>query len=155
MTQHLFEKYYFSRPGYTTGDRPFYNLCGAQIRRGSEVLEIGAGPSNETTEALACIGEVIGVDIDSAVLKNEFCKSAKVFDGLHLPFPDSSVDACVSNWVLEHVENPEAHFREVARVLRPQGVYCFRTANLFHTSDWERELPHIQFIWRWQTDSEL
>lgn len=132
MTQQLFERYYFSRPGYTGGDRPFHSLCEAHIRRGSEVLEIGSGPSNEFTEVLARIGKVTGVDIDSAVLKNEFCTDAKVFDGLHLPFPDSSVDACVSNWVLEHVENPEAHFKEVARVLRPHGIYCFRTTNLYH-----------------------
>jgi SAM-dependent methyltransferase len=132
MTQHLFDKYYFSRPGYIGGDRPFHRLCVAQIPGGSEIIEVGAGPSNETTEALARIGGVTGLDIDSAVLKNEFCTNAKVFDGLHLPLPDCSVDACVSNWVLEHVQNPEAHFREVARVLRPQGVYCFRTANLYH-----------------------
>ena len=49
-----------------------------------------------------------------------------------MPFADQSFDACSSNYVLEHVENPVEHFKEVARVLRPGGVYCFRTPNLFH-----------------------
>ena len=132
MTQHLFKKFYFSRPGYRGGTIPFHDICKTQIRRGSEILEIGAGPSNPTTEVLSLIGEVTGVDIDPEVQKNSFCKKANVFDGLRLPYRDCSFDACVSNWVLEHVEHPEAHFAEVARVLRPNGVYCFRTPNLYH-----------------------
>ncbi|MBS1801932.1 MAG: class I SAM-dependent methyltransferase [Acidobacteria bacterium] len=93
---------------------------------------MGAGPRNATTEMLSSIGRVTGADVDPEVLSNSFCSDAKVFDGSRLPFPDASFDACVSNWVLEHVEYPEAHFREIARVLRPNGVYCFRTPNLFH-----------------------
>ena len=49
-----------------------------------------------------------------------------------MPFADASFDACVSNFVLQHVSHPEDHFTEVARVLRPGGVYCLRTPNLFH-----------------------
>lgn len=132
MTQHLFEKYYFSRPDYTGGTRPFHDLCRRCIRSGSEILEIGAGPTNETTRVLSDIGTVTGLDIDSAVMSNGFCTRAEVFDGICIPFADNSFDACVSDWVLEHVENPEAHFKEVARILRPNGVYCFRTPNLYH-----------------------
>jgi len=144
MTQHLFEKYYFSKPGYTGGTKPFHDICESRIPGGSEILEIGAGPSNPTTELLSGIGPVTGVDLDSEVLGNTFCTRAYVFDGVRLPFPDNSFDACVSNWVLEHVADPQSHFKEVARVLRPGGAYCFRTPNLFHyVSMGSRLTPHF------------
>jgi SAM-dependent methyltransferase len=143
MTQLLFEKYYYSRPWYTGGTAPFHDLCNRNIRSGGEILEIGAGPSNPTTDTLARIGPVTGVDITDEVLGNRGCVRAEVFDGLKFPFPDNSFDACVSNWVLEHVADTESHFKEVARVLRPGGVYCFRTPNLFHyVTIGSRLLPH-------------
>ena len=114
------------------------------IRAGSKILEIGAGPTNGTTELLSGIGTVTGADVDPEVLRNDFCAEARVFNGIRLPFPESSFDACVSDWVLEHVEDPEAHFKEVARVLRPGGVYCFRTPNLFHyVTMGSRVSPHF------------
>src|SRR6185295_12298958 len=48
------------------------------------------------------------------------------------PFAEACFDACVSNYVLEHVEDPIAHLSEVGRVLRPGGIYLFRTPNRYH-----------------------
>lgn len=48
------------------------------------------------------------------------------------PFGDQSFDACVSNYVLEHVADPRAHLREVKRVLSRGGAYVVRTPNRFH-----------------------
>ncbi len=52
--------------------------------------------------------------------------------GHAFPFEAESYDACVSNYVLEHVAHPAQHFAEVSRVLKPGGVYCFRTPNIWH-----------------------
>ena len=67
----------------------------------------------------------------------------RIFDGVRLPFAERSFDACVSNYVLEHVDSPGEHFREVSRVLRPGGVYCLRTPNQWHyVTLASRLLPH-------------
>jgi ubiquinone/menaquinone biosynthesis C-methylase UbiE len=128
----LYEKYYFSRPGYRGGTLPFFELCHSRIPTGSTLLEIGAGPNNDASCEFAKIGPVTGVDVTDEVLGNTSLQHASVFDGVHLPFPDRSFDAVVSNWVMEHVMEPLPHLKEVQRVLRPGGVYCFRTINLFH-----------------------
>ena len=43
------------------------------------------------------------------------------------PLDDASVDLAVSDFVLEHVTEPEAFVAELARVLRPGGMYIART----------------------------
>jgi SAM-dependent methyltransferase len=44
------------------------------------------------------------------------------FDGLHIPFADSSFDHILCTEVLEHVEDPAALVAEMHRVLRPGGT---------------------------------
>lgn len=42
-----------------------------------------------------------------------------------LTFPDKSFDLIVTQDVMEHVMEPDAAFREIARVLRPGGFHIF------------------------------
>ena len=48
-----------------------------------------------------------------------------------LPLPDASVDLIMSRSVFEHLTDPDAVYREFARVLRPGGRIVFLTANLW------------------------
>jgi SAM-dependent methyltransferase len=142
-TDSLFEHFYFSRPDFIRGTEAFHKVCRNQVHARSRTLEIGSGPTNATSALLAGIGSIAGIDISDEVLGNIHLDEAKRFDGRIIPYPDNSFDYCVSDWVLEHVEAPEQHFLEVARVLKPGGRYCFRTMNLWHyVSFTSRMLPH-------------
>ncbi len=131
-TDSLFDKYYYSRTGFISGTTEFHRLCASYVPLGGRVLEIGSGPGNATSEFLASLGRLVGVDISDEVLRNPFLTEARVYDGRRLPFDSNSFQACVADYVIEHVTNPEEHFSEVARVLHPGGVYCFRTPNVWH-----------------------
>jgi SAM-dependent methyltransferase len=53
----------------------------------------------------------------------------------------------VSNYVLEHVPNAEVHFQEIFRVLKPGGIYFFRTPNIWHyVTIGSRLLPHSAHV---------
>lgn len=51
-----------------------------------------------------------------------------------LTFPDNSFDLFISQDVMEHIFNPEAAFKEIARVLKPGGAHIF-TAPLINKTN--------------------
>jgi SAM-dependent methyltransferase len=49
-----------------------------------------------------------------------------VYDGVHMPLPDASVDLVVSHEVFEHISDVPAVLKELARVLGPDGrIYIY------------------------------
>ncbi len=48
------------------------------------------------------------------------------------PHPDNTFDAVVSFGMFEHLENPFHCAREVARVLKPGGIFLMAVPNVFH-----------------------
>ena len=128
----LFWKYYYSTPGFVNGTEQFHGVVAEHVPPGATIVEVGAGPTNRTTRFLSSIGKVAGVDISNELQTNEWLSEAHVYDGNVMPLPSESFDSCVSDFVLEHVTNPETHFREVHRILRPGGSFCFRTPNFWH-----------------------
>lgn len=127
-------RFYPRHAGWMDGTVEFHAMCAEMFRPGPAVriLEVGAGPANETSAFLTRLGELHGADPDPEVLANPDLTSARVMVDGALGFPDAFFDCCVSNYVVEHVVDPEAHLREVYRVLKPGGVYVFRTPNRRH-----------------------
>ena len=125
-------RFYGPDQGWVDGTTEFHALCKSTIFHGAKILEIGAGPSNATSRYLATLGELHGLDPDPDASRNDALTSVSLLTSNRFPFEDGSFDACVSNYVLEHVADPRAHLREVKRVLSPGGAYVVRTPNRYH-----------------------
>ncbi len=131
--QERYLRHFYSRErGWVDGTTEFHELCRKSIARGGKILEIGAGPTNQTSRFLASLGELHGVDIDPDAMENEALTAKHLIVDDRYPVPDATFDGCVSNYVAEHVERPAEHLREIARVLKPGGVYVLRTPNASH-----------------------
>lgn len=96
-----------------------------------DVLDIGCGHGNFVIDEL---GEVFtsktGYDVSpESCSGNTSVDRVVIGNGKNLPFDVSSFDVVVSLWAFEHVPDPLAVFREVFRVLRPNGVFAFVTPN--------------------------
>ncbi len=76
--------------------------------------------------------EVVGADIDPAVMKNNAVdRSVLMRDGT-LPMLDQSSDVIVADYVIEHIENPKSFASEIDRLLKPGGWFCARTPHKLH-----------------------
>jgi len=123
------EKFYPQTSWRRDGTRDFFQVLSKYCR--GRILEIGAGPTNPNSDYVRTLGELHGIDIDAEVLQNSALETSAVIED-KFPFPDNTFDSCVSNYVCEHLEDPEKHLEEVWRILKPGGAYAFRTPNRLH-----------------------
>ena len=97
------------------------------------ILDFGAGVGQFTT-ALAAVfpeAEVTGADImerpDSLAANIHWIAADLNGD---IPIEDGSFDTIFSLEVIEHLENPRKYFRELYRILSPQGRAIITTPNI-------------------------
>jgi O-antigen biosynthesis protein len=107
----------------------------SQLARGAVVLDAGCG-TGYGTAILAEAGpeRLLAVDVaeDAVAVTREATgdrAETSVADITALPFEDSSVDLAVCFEVIEHLERRDAAIRELARVLRPDGVLLISSPN--------------------------
>jgi SAM-dependent methyltransferase len=122
-------------PEYTRNwdDLIFRKMILSKLNQRAVVLDLGAGAGIvEQMNFRGLAARVCGVDLDARVLSNPMLDEAKVSDAARIPYSDSTFDVVFSCNVIEHLPNPEIVFSEVWRVLRPGGIFIFKTPNLWH-----------------------
>jgi len=113
----------------------FFNQVNAILESHMRVLDFGAGRGKwadvekgyrlELTTLRGKCREVVGVDVDEAVLSNPLVdKSVVAKPSERLPFEDASFDLILSWAVFEHVDDAQFVAGELARVLKPGGWIC-------------------------------
>lgn len=97
-----------------------------------DVLEFGAGDCRFAFELAKIARKVFAVDIADQIgpdAERPANFELVVYNGYDLDLPEGSIDTAFSDQLIEHLhpEDTEHHFRIVHGVLRPGGVYTFRT----------------------------
>ena len=114
------------------------------------VLDLGAGTGHATRELKRRYpaAQVIALDSSLAMLRasasqQRFLRkfSPVCADAHRLPLPSQSFDLVLSNLLLEWCYDPDAVFAEVARVLRPKGLFTFTTLG-------PDTLKEVRELWR-------
>lgn len=106
------------------------------LRAGADLLDVGCGPGTITVDLAARVapGRVVGLDVSATPLaeareRAERTGTAVTFvqgDVYALAEPDASFDVVHAHQVLQHLTDPVAALREMARVCRPGGVIAVR-----------------------------
>jgi len=93
------------------------------ILRG-DLLDVGAGnqPYRDLLVRNASINNYTALDLAD---NGPYAKGDVSWDGVRMPFKDSSFDSAMATEVLEHCPEPIVTLREIHRVLKPGGLFFF------------------------------
>ncbi len=109
--------------------------------RGKEVLDVACGAGYGSSHLAASAARVVGGDVSDETIAYARGRYAapnvefRTMDATALPFPDGSFDAVCSFETIEHLADRETFLDEVARVLRPDGVFIVSTPRADSTTD--------------------
>ena len=127
------------------------------LRPGQRVLDVGCGPGTITIDLARRVapGMVIGIDraekavaearaaaVDAGLDAGVDTVTFRTGDVYALDIPDAGLDVVHAHQVLQHLTDPVAALREMARVCRPGGVIAARDAD------------YAAFTW-WPADPRL
>jgi ubiquinone/menaquinone biosynthesis C-methylase UbiE len=127
-----------------------------QVQRGDRILDVGCGPGLDTVAAARLVGEqglVVGIDHDEQMILEarkrarragvETWTRHQTADAAAIPYRTGSFDASRSERLFQHVPDPGAVLREMARVTRPGGRIAVADADWgtlsIHTTEVEIE----------------
>ena len=113
---------------------PRHRLEKARLRKGMSVVDYGCGPGSFTIPAAELVGEegrVFGVDIHPLAISSVRQKASRkglqnvetvLVRGYDTGIEESSIDRVLLIDTIHLIEDPDALFREIHRILKPDGL---------------------------------
>jgi ubiquinone/menaquinone biosynthesis C-methylase UbiE len=126
-------------------DEVFRKKILARLSSPMVILDLGAGAGIvNQMNFRGMVARVCGVDLDSRVESNPYLDEGRVSDAGKIPYSDEYFDLVFADNVFEHLDMPQGVLTEVARVLKPGGLFMFKTPNKLHYMPMIARLtPHV------------
>jgi SAM-dependent methyltransferase len=124
------------------GTVTFYARVSALLRPDMSLVDFGCGRGAQAEDPVVYrrnlrifrgrVRRVIGVDVDGVGIKNPTIDEFRLLaPGGIWPIESFSIDLVFSNFVMEHLPDPDLFFSEAVRVLRKGGYLRLRTPNVW------------------------
>ena len=113
--------------------RVYERIIAKYINKGDVVVDAGCGREALVLQKLIVKSNIlVGLDI-SGLEKMENNKAVYLItsDLSKISLKDNSIDIVISRSVLEHLRNPIIVYKEINRILKPDGYFIFLTPNFF------------------------
>ena len=113
---------------------------------GARVLDVGCGVGQVVARLSDGGFEAYGVDVSRPNIEraSKVCRRCQLYDGRKLPFEDNYFGGAGALNVLEHVDEPEAFIRELARVVEPGGKVILSSPNFFRVLGFRDYHPRMR-----------
>jgi ubiquinone/menaquinone biosynthesis C-methylase UbiE len=128
----------------------------AKYRLKGRMLDIGSGSGVILDAAKAQGWEPLGLEVSAPAVEHTRKKGLEVFHGTleEATYPGEHFDLVTASEILEHVPDPQETLNEIARILRPGGMFWGTTPSATGTSfrllgiDWSMIAPpeHAQLF---------
>lgn len=109
----------------------YYRSLSSQLQ--GRVLDIGC--TNQFLKTYLPQVDYLGLDYYQTAVHWYTTRPQIYGDAQQLPFPDNSLDAVLLLDVLEHLPRPEDCWKEIARVLKPGGLFILKVPFLYPIHD--------------------
>jgi ubiquinone/menaquinone biosynthesis C-methylase UbiE len=116
-------------------DKMFRAFLMEKIKPDYFLLDYGAGRGAlHELNFRGKVKRVAGVDPHESVLSNPFLDESKLLSlaSGRIPYDDNTFDIVFSDNVMEHIQEPEIVFKEIFRVVKPNGIFIAKTLNKLH-----------------------
>lgn len=116
-------------------------------------LDVGCGVGQVVGRLTQAGFEAWGVDVSEPNIERarKFSDRCLLYEGKRLPFPDNHFDSVGALNVLEHVDEPEAFMKEVARVTKRGGKIVISSPNFYRVAGFRDYHPQMRGLgnkWR-------
>jgi len=124
----------------------YYEVLAERLPADGKALNLGCGDNSDLAHFRRPGLEIWGTDFNAhpELQHAEWYRSLR--PDATIPFADGTFDVVTSMMVMEHVQSPQAFLQEIARVLKPGGVYVGQSIHSLHYVTWIRRLfdlvPH-------------
>jgi ubiquinone/menaquinone biosynthesis C-methylase UbiE len=124
-------------PGLRYSHELYEHVLESQVGRDTEWLDLGCGHqilpewrAEQEKHLVARCRSIAGIDADVPSLTKHRTIKVRVAGNIgRLPWRDASFNLVTANMVVEHLDAPGMQFAEIARVLKPGGVFIMHTPN--------------------------
>jgi ubiquinone/menaquinone biosynthesis C-methylase UbiE len=126
-----------------------------ELRPGSSLLDLGCGTGDDVAELAAILGAtgtVVGADVSTAMIAEANRRHGHLSPAVRFMEADAecldlsgvTFDRCRAERLLMHVPHPQRALAEMARVLRPAGVWsCSISTGTRCTPTARTRRPHV------------
>lgn len=114
------------------GTIAFYTRVNALVKSDSTVLDIGCGRGEYKDDNVDVrrnlrvlkgkCKKVIGLDVNDTARDNPFIDEFKLLQNMEWPVANETVDLCLCDNVIEHVQDIDKFFKEAHRILKWEGL---------------------------------
>lgn len=124
---------YQNTPFWRAADTIAFSRWKTMVRKDAWILDVGSADGRSSFQWTDLVDHVVGFDISKKMIRKPILRARKagleqrtsffVGDAYRIPVRDAAFEYACTYGVLHHVPKPDATYREIIRMIKPDGIF--------------------------------